>query len=145
MKYLPIGTILAMCLLITSCDEMNDLLATPVADLAIINVSYQTKPYGCVTEQTKTMLSVNIVNNGQADAGAFTVEVDTEKHLVNEGLAAGEYLSLTFSAKGGFRHDIVIDKDNLIQESDKVNNSLIQYPVPILTLPPSCTLTPTGS
>jgi subtilase family serine protease len=145
MKHLTLIAVLGMCLFITGCDEMTNLLIKPVADLTIINVSYQTEPPGCVTQQTKTVLSVYIANTGQADAGTFAVEAGAEKQVIH-GLAANEYLDVVFlDDTEGSLHNVIIDRDNAVVESDETNNSKLDLMVPMLTYPAPCTATPSGS
>jgi hypothetical protein len=77
---------------------------------------------------------VSIKNNGQAAAGAFTVNVNGTEQIVN-GLGMGETTTIFFP---GYSHPVTanVDSTNLIAESDENNNSRSEFlPVPTPPLP----------
>ena len=93
-----------------------------------------------------TDLGVRLVvrNSGDADAGAFAVELDGTRQSLT-GLAAGASLSLWFPGYGAQRESVaVVDVAAQVQESDESNNRLASR-LPIPTLPPTCTPAPAAA
>ncbi|HRQ39644.1 MAG TPA: CARDB domain-containing protein [Chloroflexota bacterium] len=111
-------------------------------DLIISDITYNPGTWQCGTHPPDLGARVWVANVGNEPAGAFVVEVNnTWKQTVN-GLAAGEQISLVFGGALG-SVTAVADATNLIEESNESNNSFSTM-LPIPTLPPPCTPTPTG-
>lgn len=149
MKRLTGAALLMVCVLTSNCDIAKKFSTNSLPDLTIGYVSYQTEPrLGCTAPNAFVVLQVYIINRGEGTAGAFRVAIDGEEQSVSKGLAAGASIALIYrsgnTAAMGSVHSITIDPENVIQESDKVNNSQANLMVPVLTMAPDCTVTPTG-
>lgn len=110
-------------------------------DLIISNITYNPGTPQCDTHPPDLGARVWVQNVGDAPAGPFVVEVNGGPQQTVSGLAAGEETSLVF---GGVLGSVtaVADATNLIVESNEANNSFTTI-LPIPTLPPPCTPTPT--
>jgi hypothetical protein len=111
-------------------------------DLVIGGTRFDSDPPGCTTDDTRLIYSLVIRNNGQGDAGPFQVEINGERQMVSEGLAAGLAVDVSFDSSE-YELSVIVDPDNAIQESDESNNKDEHVGVYLPTLPPYCTATPT--
>lgn len=111
----------------------------PLPDLLIkhIRVELETAD-ACDFSSTELGVRVWIENTGSTDAGPFAVEVNGVQQTVEEGLAAGQTVSLWFQATADGENTVLLDAASQVREADEQNNSLSQR-LPIPTLPPTCT------
>ena len=112
----------------------------PLPDLAIRHVQVDLETGGsCDYTSTTLGIRVWIENLGSADAGPFVVEANDIQQMVDQGLAAGQTVTLWFS---GYVPDgenvLLVDATKQIQEIREDNNEFSQR-LPIPTLPPTCT------
>lgn len=87
-----------------------------------------------------------IANEGNANAAPFVVELNgDQQQTVTSGLPAGQTTTIWFNTNN-YSHETVIfvDATQQITESNEDNN-LYKMFLPIPTLPPTCTPTPTGT
>lgn len=110
-------------------------------DLIISNIAYNGGTPQCDTHPPDLGARVWVQNVGTAVAGPFVIEVNGNQQQTLPGLAAGEETSLVFGGALG-SVTAVADATNLITESNEDNNSFSTI-LPIPTLPPPCTPTPT--
>ncbi len=92
----------------------------------------------CDFSSTQLGVRVWIENASSADAGPFAVEVNGVQQTVEDGLAAGQTVSLWFQGTADGENTVLLDVAAQIREADEENNSLSQR-LPIPTLPPTCT------
>ncbi|MEM7798118.1 MAG: PQQ-dependent sugar dehydrogenase [Chloroflexota bacterium] len=101
------------------------------------------EPISCMTPDTvfNYGVSVQVFNNGTADAGPFSISVGDEVQTLN-GLSAQASEILFFGEAGSDPNPTVaVDiNDEVVEESEDNNRS--QEPLPIPTPPPMCTPTP---
>jgi hypothetical protein len=117
--------------------------ATPgglLPDLTIDSLTIRLQHPACFLPGDPLGVWVGIVNNGQAAAGSFMVNVNGVSQSVN-GLAAGQATSVFFP---GYTNPVtaVVDSTDVVTESNENNNSRTEM-VPVPTAPLSCTPTPT--
>lgn len=111
-------------------------------DLVIRSMNIQLATGGsCNFTSTQLGIRVTIENIGNANAGAFVVEVNGVRQTVSEGLTQGTTKILWYPGYSG-SNSATVDVTGLIIESNESNNTLTQSP-PIPTLPPTCTPTAT--
>jgi len=115
--------------------------AGELPDLIISNITYNGGTPQCGTHPPDLGARVWVANMGNAPAGSFVVEVNNVWQQTVDGLAAGEEISLVFGGALG-PVTAVADATNLIAESNESNNSFSTI-LPVPTLPPPCTPTPT--
>ena len=109
-------------------------------DLTIDSLSIRLQHPACFLPGDPLGVWVGIVNNGQAAAGSFMVNVNGVSQSVN-GLAAGQATSVFFA---GYSNPVtaIVDSTDMVAESNENNNSLTEM-VPVPTAPLPCTPTPT--
>lgn len=113
-----------------------------LADLVASQIKIELETGGaCNFSSTQLGVRVSIENIGQADAGAFAVDVNGVQQDVIPGLAAGQMTSLWFPGYASGENTVIVDAAAQVQESDENNNTVSQM-VPIPTLPPTCTPPP---
>lgn len=116
--------------------------AGQLPDLTIDFLRIELENPACLEPGNPLGVRVGIVNNGQAAAGNFVVNVNGATQNVN-GLAAGQATAAFFP---GISNPVnaVVDSTNVVTESNENNNSRSEM-VPVPTPPLPCTPTPTGS
>jgi hypothetical protein len=114
------------------------LLVRPPADLTITlaSISIQGLEGGCASESSSLELSICVRNEGEGDAGPFTVTGGGETWNVS-GLSAGQETCLDSRevGVGGGSTEVVLDPDDQVVESDDDNNATM---IPVPTPPPVC-------
>jgi hypothetical protein len=111
----------------------------PLPDLAITYVQIDLETGGdCDYTSTNLGIRVWIENLGNADAGAFVVEVNGIQQMVAGGLVAGETISVWFKGYVNGANTVLVDATDQIRESREDNNSFSER-LPVPTLPPTCT------
>jgi len=121
------------------------ILRSPLPDLTINSMGI-TLETGGDCNYTSTQLGVRVwfQNIGSADAGPFVVEVNGAQQTVTSGLHTGQTDTLWFPEYVYFRENTaLVDATFQVTESNENNNQLSQV-LPIPTLPPTCTPTPTA-
>ncbi|MEZ4867554.1 MAG: C13 family peptidase [Caldilineaceae bacterium] len=117
----------------------------PKPDLIVNNMNIQLATGGsCNFTTTQLGIHVTVQNIGNANAGAFVVEVNGIRQTVNGGLAQGAIVTLWFAGYSGNNNSAIVDITGLVAESNESNNTLDQF-LPLPTLPPTCTPTPTST
>ncbi len=113
-------------------------------DLVVTSMSIELETGGsCAWTSTQLGVTVRFTNEGNAGAGMFVVEVNGHQQVVSGGLSSGATSSLWFpNYVYPGDNTATVDATGLVPESDETNNSLTSG-IPIPTLPPTCTLTPT--
>jgi hypothetical protein len=97
----------------------------------------------CYSPTFQVGVRVYLKNIGNANAGAFVVDLNGVRQTVSAGLAAGQTTSLWFSNyNSGTTSVATVDVTNLVVELNESNNQLSQL-LPSPTPPPTCTNTPT--
>jgi hypothetical protein len=97
----------------------------------------------CVEERIPLVRTVCVQNQGEGDAGAFTVRVRDRQgggmtDLELEGLGAGEETCL--ESEGPAPGRATVDVAEQEAESDEMNNNFV---IPLYSPPPICSITPT--
>ncbi len=113
-------------------------------DLAMKSIKIELETGGaCDYASTQLGVAVVVENMGDADAGEFVVEVNGTRQTVSAGLAPKETVSLWFEGYGQDGENwVIIDTAFQVEESRKDNNMISQR-LPVPTLPPACTPSPT--
>jgi hypothetical protein len=116
---------------------------TQLPDLLIAGMGVQLESgSSCDYASTALGLRVRIENQGDGAAGPFFVEANASQQIAVAGLAAGADISLWFSSYGYTgANTAVADATHLVEERDETNNAVTTL-LPIPTLPPRCTPTP---
>ena len=120
------------------------ILRSPLPDLTVNSMGI-TLETGGACNYTSTQLGVRVwfQNIGSADAGPFVVEVNGAQQTVTSGLHTGQTDTLWFlEYVYPGENTAFVDATFQVTESNKNNNQLSQF-LPIPTLPPTCTPTPT--
>ncbi|MFZ6029370.1 MAG: cellulose binding domain-containing protein [Chloroflexota bacterium] len=114
-------------------------------DLSVVSMIIELET-GSQCPYSSTMLGrrVTFRNTGTVDINVpFVVQADTDQLTYSAGLAAGQSASLWFSGGSSMgEHTAIVDATSLIDESNETNNTYQHY-LPIPTLPPCITITPT--
>lgn len=116
-------------------------------DLIITSVFINMRGYdgGCVPQYAPLVIVACARNQGQGDAGPFSVAVNGIDAATSSGLPAGENACLeTDASYTASPVTAVVDPGNQVVESDESNNAWTG-PLPVPTPPPLCTVTPTPS
>jgi WD40 repeat protein len=95
----------------------------------------------CLPAFAELQIGVHIKNQGNADAGSFVVELNNAWQIVQDGLGAGQELTVWF-APGSPLIRAQVDATHQISESNEGNNSLIDT-MKVSTPTPKCESTPT--
>ena len=129
-------------------------LATNIPDLVIASAQSKMKGYagGCITETLPLVLEICSKNEGDVDAGAFSVIAGGCLTGISEwrvdGLPVGESICLESEERPMWwsQCEIVVDPYQEVPEADEDNNTLSAV-LPIPTAPPYCaaTATPTAT
>lgn len=116
--------------------------AGPLPDLAISSVAIELETgSSCAYVSTQLGIRVAVQNIGSASAGPFLVQVNNQQQLVPGGLAPGQAASLWFPGFTTGPNLVVVDPTNMVIESNEDNN-LFNGPLPVPTLPATCTPPP---
>jgi WD40 repeat protein len=113
-------------------------------DLAIkaVSLEIETVPDDeCAAPSGRFWVLIQIDNQGDADAGPFSVQVNGVDQNVPDGLKAGKSVSLWFSEYSPFT-TVQVDSNSQIVENNKTNNRLSQE-LALPTQSPNCVKTPT--
>ena len=110
-------------------------------DLKLGTMTITLEDPSCLKPSGNVMgIRVPVVNQGQAAATSFTVQVNDAQQSVN-GLGVGEMVILFFPGSW-YQVTAIVDPNFMIAESDESNNSFTGM-LPIPTAPLPCTVTPT--
>ena len=130
----PTHTVVATTLELTS---LPDLI------IKFIYLEMEGRQSNCVEAYTPYEIRVLVENIGLASAGPFVVDLNGTRQEVDEGLAAGQLITLYFSATASSgRYEATADSMNQVAEREENNNTL-SFLAPTPTPPLLCTATPT--
>lgn len=87
-------------------------------------------------------VGLTVTNAGSASAPAFIVRVNGQEQSVDGGLAAGDTVSLFFSAYAEPSR-AEVDAANVVVESNETDN-ILEMRLPVPTPPLPCTPTPSA-
>ncbi len=111
-------------------------------DLIISHAAVQLESgNACYVPPAVMGVRVWVKNVGDATAGEFIVDIDGERQAVVEWLAPGEMTSVWFGERSALGI-ATVDATFRVAESNEDNNTF-SGPLPVPTLPPPCTVTPT--
>ncbi len=117
------------------------LLQSSLPDLTISNVSITLETGNDCYTSTLMGIRIWFRNIGGGDAGPFVVDVNGAQQTVALGLGAGQSDTLWFPG-GPRKSTAFVDATFQVDESNEDNNQF-SGSIPIPTLPPMCTWTPT--
>ncbi len=124
----------------------------PLPDLIIQSMRFQMQGLigGCVLQLAPTILSVCVANQGNAQAGPFTIAVNGEDRARASGVTANSTACFETESWGWSNVPIVtsvmVDRYDEVVESNETNNTWEGRLVPpTFTPPPTCTATWTVS
>ncbi len=116
--------------------------AGPLPDLVIASVAIELETgSSCAYVSPQLGIRAVVQNIGSAPAGPFIVQANNQQQLVPNGLAPGQTDSRWFPGFTTGSNLVVVDPTNMVVESDKGNNTF-NGPLPIPTLPATCTPPP---
>ena len=118
---------------------------TLLPDLVITGIAVQLESGGdCGYTSTALGLRVSIKNQGDNPAGPFVVVAYGSQAIEVPGLESGAAVSLWLEgyAYSG-ENTVLVDATHMVVESDESNNVVARL-LPIPTLPPTCTPTPSA-
>jgi hypothetical protein len=114
----------------------------PLPDLVIAAVSIELETGGsCTFGSTQLGTRVVVQNVGLAPAGPFIVQVNNQQQIVPQGLAPGAIFSLWVPGYAAGDTVVIVDPIGQVPEVNEGNNQFVG-PLPIPTLPPTCTPPP---
>ncbi len=114
----------------------------PLPDLVIQEISYSfIVGDPCDPNSADLQVNVRIINHGNADSGPFVVEMNNAWQNVQDGLRAGQRITLWFAADSA-QISAQADATSLIAESNEENNART-LTLKIATPTPYCVNTPT--
>ncbi len=113
-----------------------------LADLAVSSLTIET-PSGnlCNITADDLWLQLEIVNQGEADAGQFIIEVNGNRQQVPDGLAAGKRIVIGFRGYQ-YRTSVRLDVTDQVKETNEANNLHVKE-MAQPTRPVICFVTPT--
>ncbi len=114
-------------------------------DLVVVSIDIEPETLGACDAPTQLGVRVRFSNQGNADAGAFAVEVNGAQQTVTGGLAVGATSSLWFPGFQIGSNTAIVDATGLVPESDETNNMLSGGSPPTPSPTPTCTPTLTPS
>jgi hypothetical protein len=114
----------------------------PLPDLVVSNVAIELET-GASCAYVSTQLGVRVVvrNAGAAPAGPFLIQVNNQQQLVPNGLLPDEAIAKWFAGYASGPNLVIVDPTGLVNESRRDNNQF-NAPLPIPTLPATCTPPP---
>ncbi len=116
--------------------------AGPLPDLVIVSVAIELETgASCAYVSPQLGIRVVVQNIGSAPAGPFLVQANNQQQLVPNGLAPGQTDSRWFPGFTTGANLVVVDPTNMVVESNEDNNTF-NGPLPIPTLPATCTPPP---
>jgi hypothetical protein len=114
----------------------------PLPYLVIVSVNIQLQTgNACNYTSNELGIQTTIGNNGAA-APPFVVQVNGQRQTVTNGLLPGQTVSLWFPGYVTGPNTVVVNPDNTIPNANQANNTFSQ-PLPVPTLPATCTPTAT--
>lgn len=114
----------------------------PLPDLVLTSVRIELETgNSCAYASNQLGIRVDIQNAGAAPAGPFVVQINDQQTLIDTGLGSGQLVSRWLPGYSTGANRVIIDPNNVIQESNRDNNSF-NAPLPVPTLPPPCTPPP---
>ncbi len=122
------------------------LVLTSLPDLIIkgMYLEMEGRHANCVEAYSTYGIVVLVENIGLASAGAFVVDMNGARLQVDNGLAAGQFISLFFmGTTPSGRYEAFADATNQVVERQEDNNTL-SFLAPTPTPPLLCTATPTS-
>ena len=124
----------------------STLVLTSLPDLIIkgMYLEMEGRHANCVEAYSTYGIVVLVENIGLASAGAFVVDMNGARLQVDNGLAAGQFISLFFmGTTPSGRYEAFADATNQVVERQEDNNTL-SFLAPTPTPPLLCTATPTS-
>lgn len=116
--------------------------AGPLPDLVIASVAIELETgASCAYVSPQLGIRAVVQNIGNAPAGPFLVQANNQQQLAPNGLAPGQTDSRWFPGFTTGSNLVVVDPTNMVVESNKGNNTF-NGPLPIPTLPATCTPPP---
>lgn len=116
----------------------------PLPDLVPIRLWFGLAPGStwCMGPEWRVGIEATVANQGEGDAGEFSVQVNDVVQTVNGGLRAHEERMLFFHMGWHGQTTMLVDSTSVVVESNEANNTL-SVVIPVVTPPPPCTPTPT--
>ncbi|GIV84622.1 MAG: hypothetical protein KatS3mg052_1629 [Candidatus Roseilinea sp.] len=116
--------------------------AGPRPDLVVVSVAIELETgASCAYVSPQLGIRAVVQNAGGAPTGPFLVQANNQQQLVPNGLAPGQTDSRWFPGFTTGSNLVIVDPTNMVLESNEDNNAF-NGPLPIPTLPATCTPPP---